>query len=365
LDWADVAERDSIKIQDVARHAGVSISTVSNALNGRPEQMRSDTLARVETAIAELGYRPNHAARQLKTGHTPIIGLLVPSIANPAFGRLAREVEIIAQERYGYRLLLGNTYRSLEKEASFVEDLLAHGVRGVIIVSPLANRDYFESASARGLVVVSHDEAAPRGQSPQVDYVSMDNAKAASLATQHLIDHGHTRLVFASASGRTVSRAEKIDGFLATARAAGLAHSARVLERKAQSGFGDSELAELGRAIAGEIVGSKARPTAIVALNDMLAIGIVTGLRDAGIRVPAEISVIGIDDLFLSSHTKPAISSIRPPVTEMAALMVERIMTRLADPSTPAAEFLFQPTLVARQTVASHRKPSHSARRAK
>jgi DNA-binding LacI/PurR family transcriptional regulator len=360
-----MAERDSIKIQDVARHAGVSISTVSNALNGRPERMRSDTLARIETAIAELKYRPNHAARQLKTGHTPIIGLLVPSIANPAFGRLAREVEIVAQERYGYRLILGNTYRSLEKEASFVDDLLAHDVRGVIVVSSLAKRDYFESASARGLVVVSHDGRSPAGQLPQVDYVSMDNVKAASLATQHLIDHGHTRLVFASASGRTVSRAEKIDGFLATADAAGLGHSAQVLERQAQSAFGDSELSELGRAIAEEIAGRKVRPTGIVALNDMLAIGIVAGLRDAGISIPKEISVIGIDDLFLSSLISPAISSIRPPVPEMAALMVERIVTRLADPSTPAAEFLFQPTLVARQTVASRRAPSRSTRRAK
>jgi DNA-binding LacI/PurR family transcriptional regulator len=360
-----MTERDSIKIQDVARHAGVSISTVSNALNGRPERMRSDTLARIENAIAELRYRPNHAARQLKTGQTPIIGLLVPSIANPAFGRLAREVEIVAQERYGLRLLVGNTYRSLEKEASFVDDLRAHGVRGVIIVSSLANRDHFGSATARGLVVVSHDGRSPAGEPPHVDYVSMDNVMAASLATQHLVDHGHERLVFASASGRTVSRAEKIDGFLATARAAGLARTAEVLERKAQSAFGDSELSELGRAIAEEIASRKVRPTGIVALNDMLAIGIVAGLRDAGVAVPSEISVVGIDDLFLSSLVSPAISSIRPPVPEMAALMVERIMTRLAKPSIPPAEFLFQPTLVARQTVASRRASSRSTRRAR
>jgi DNA-binding LacI/PurR family transcriptional regulator len=360
-----MAERDSIKIQDVARHAGVSISTVSNALNGRPERMRSETLARIETAIAELKYRPNHAARQLKTGNTPIIGLLVPSIANPAFGRLAREVEIVAQERYGFRLLVGNTYRSLDKEASFVDDLLSHGVRGVIIVSSLANRDHFESATARGLVVVSHDGRAPAGEPPQVDYVSMDNVMAAALATQHLIDHGHTRLAFASASGRTVSRAEKIDGFLATARAAGLARSAEVLERKAQSAFGDSELSELGRAIAEEIAGRKVRPTGIVALNDMLAIGLAAGLRDAGVAIPGEISIVGMDDLFLSALVSPAISSVRPPVPQMAALMVERIMTRLTDPSTPAAEFLLPPTLVVRQTVAARSAPpaTRSAKR--
>ena len=350
-----MSERDSIRIQDVARHAGVSISTVSNAINGRPERMRGDTLARIESAIATLGYRPNQAARLLKTGHTPIIGLLVPSIANPAFGRLAREVEIVAQERFGYRLLLGNTYRNLEKEASFVEDLLAHGVRGVIVVSSIAYHDYLESAAMRGLVMVSHDGRAPAGQAPKVDHVSMDNVSAASLATQQLIDAGHTRLVFASASARTVSRGEKIDGFLAATRAARIEVSTEVIERKAQSAFGDSELAELGRAIAEEIVAAELRPTGIVAMNDMLAIGIVAGLRDAGIRVPEDVSVVGIDDLFLSSFISPGISSVRPPVAEMATLMVERIMTRLADPSTPPAEFLFQPTFVSRQTIATCR----------
>jgi DNA-binding LacI/PurR family transcriptional regulator len=359
-----MSDRDAIRIQDVARRAGVSISTVSNALNGRPERMRRDTLARIEAAIAELGYRPNHAARLLKTGQTPIIGLLVPSIANPAFGRLAREVEIVAQERHGHRLLLGNTYRSLEKEAAFVDDLQAHGVRGVIVVSSLAYRDYFDAATARGIVLVSHDGRAPTDRVPRVDYVSMDNFRAAAMATQHLIDHGHERLVFASASARTVSRGEKIDGFLATVRAAGLEASAEVVERKAQSTFGDSELSELGRAIAAEIAAAKRRPTGIVAMNDMLALGILAGLREAGIDVPGQVSVVGIDDLFLSALINPAITTIRPPVPAMAALMVDRIMARLADPATPAAEFLFPPTLVTRQSVATRPAPSRSARRA-
>jgi DNA-binding LacI/PurR family transcriptional regulator len=360
-----MAERVSIKIQDVARRAGVSISTVSNALNGRPERMRGETFARIETAIAELGYRPNHAARLLKTGHTPIIGLLVPSIANPAFGRLAREVEIVAQERYGYRLLLANTYRSPEKEANLIEDLLAHGVRGVIIVSSLAKRDHFQSAAARGLVMVSHDGRSPPGARPLIDYVSMNNVQAATLATQHLIDHGHTQLAFATASGRTVSRAEKIDGFLATARAAGLQRSALVLEGKAQSTYGDSELPEIGRAIAAQIAGRAARPTAIVAVNDMLALGLVAGLRDAGIAIPSEMSVVSIDDLFLSSLVSPAITSVRPPVSEMATLMVERILLRLADPATQPSEFVFPATLVARETVATCAAPHRTTRRSK
>ena len=136
-------------IQDVARHAAVSASTVSNVLNGRTEKMRQETLARVEEAIVALKYRPSTLARQLKTGQTPLLGLLVPSIANPMYGYIAREVETFAQEKYGHRVLIGNTYRDKEKEASFFEDLLAHGVRRVIVISSLADESHLTQAVQR------------------------------------------------------------------------------------------------------------------------------------------------------------------------------------------------------------------------
>ncbi len=151
-------------IQDVARHAAVSVSTVSNVLNGRTDKMRQETLARVEAAIEALQFRPNTLARQLKTGQTPLLGLLVPSIANPMYGYIAREVETFAQEQYGYRVLIGNTYRDREKEASFFDDLLAHGVRRVIVISSLADERHLERAVQRGMVVVSYDRRATPGE---------------------------------------------------------------------------------------------------------------------------------------------------------------------------------------------------------
>ena len=245
-------------IADVALHAGVSVSTVSNVLNGRTDRMRPDTLARIEASIAALDYRPNRAARQLKTGRTSMLGLLVPSIANPMYGYIAREIETVAQERHGHRVVLGNTYRNRDKETGFFEDLLAHGVRGVIVISSL-------------------------------------------------VDEQH-----------------------------------------------------VGRLLAGRIAGGRARPTGIVAVNDMLAFGLLAGFREAGLRVPDDVSVIGMDGLFLSALTSPGLSTIRLPVPAMALTIVDRVLGRLADPGLVPDEFLFMPELIARDSVAA---PPAAARR--
>jgi DNA-binding LacI/PurR family transcriptional regulator len=345
-------------INDVARHAGVSVSTISNVLNGRADRMSRDTLQRVEAAIAALGFRPNRAAQQLKTGHTPMLGLLVPSIANPMYGYIAREIETSAQERYGHRVVLGNTYRNKEKETGFFEDLLAHGVRGVIVISSLVDEEHFESAVQRGLVMVSYDRRATPGAASAIDHVSVDNFEAAHLAATHLIAHGHKRLAFVTASGQTMSRSEKMRGFFAAAEGAGLRAGARVIDGSTNSEYGDSEMADVGRLLAKRIAADRRRPTGLVAVNDLLAFGLLAGFREAGLAVPADVSIVGMDGLFLSALTCPGLTTVRLPVPEMARTIVERVIGRLADPGIAPGEFLFQPDLVERESVAAPGKPA-------
>ena len=340
-------------IADVANRAGVSVSTVSNVLNGRTERMRVDTLGRVHQAIAELDYRPNRAAQQLKTGHTPMLGLLVPSIANPMYGYISREIETAAQERHGHRVLLGNTYRNKDKETGFFEDLLAHQVRGVIVISSLVDERHFESAVRRGLVMVSYDRRATPGSATAIDHVSVDNFEAARMATAHLVAKGHRRLGFVTASGRTMSRDEKMRGFFAAAEQAGLQNSSHIIDGRAQSEYGDSEMADVGRLLAKRIAADRNRPTGVVALNDLLAFGLLAGFREAGLSVPSDISVVGMDGLFLSDLTSPPLSTICLPVPEMAETMVERVISRMSNPGIAPAEFLFKPSLVQRKSVAA------------
>ena len=338
-------------IQDVAYQAGVSTSTVSNVLNGRTDRMRRETLARVEEAILSLNYRPNRAAQQLKTGNNPMLGLLVPSIANPMYGYIAREIETVAQQKYGHRVMLGNTYRSKEIETGFFDDLLSHGVRGVIMISSQLDEQHLDLFVQRGLVAVSYDRPATPGACPALDHVTVDNAAAARMATEYLISRGHRRLVFATAAGQTMSRREKVRGFLAAAQSAGLANSAYVIEGSMQAGFGDSEMADVGRMLAARIVLDPHRPTGIVAVNDLMAFGLMAGFRDAGLSVPVDMSLVGIDGLFLSALMNPGLTTVRLPVPQMANKLVERVIGRMADPSIQPSEFIFQPDLVERDSV--------------
>ena len=340
-------------IQDVARHAAVSVSTVSNVLNGRSDRMRPETLARVNAAIEALQFSPSKLAQRLKTGHTPLLGLLVPSMTNPMFGYIAREVEAFAQDRYGHRLLIGSTYRDAAKEAAFFNDLMAHGVRRVIVISPLAAERDLEAAVARGMAVMSYDCRAPSDRPSAVGHVIPDNVEAAGLATRHLIARGHTRLAFATVSGSMMNRADKAAGFLAAAKDAGLGRSAQVRDCGPLNEYGDSGIAEVGRATGLQLARDPRRPTGIVALNDLMALGLMAGLREAGLRVPQDVSVIGIDGHFLAALSNPGLTTVQLPVPEMARAMVDQVMKpAAAGDAAPRARVFGELRLVERESVA-------------
>lgn len=315
--------------------------------------MSKATLERIELAISELNYRPSSVARQLKTGQAPVLGLLVPSILNPMLAELARAVEAVAKKEYGYRILLGNTDRQTAEEEIFLNDLLAHGVRGVIVVSSVAEQDHFRDAIRKGMVMIHYDQRALDGGEARLeaDNVSMNNHEAGRLAAHCLIDAGCRLLAFATASGQTVSRSDKIRGFLDAVAEAGLPDAPQVIEGQARREYGDSEMSELGIELASRIAAMDPRPEGVVAINDMMAIGLLAGFRKCGVKVPDDISLVGIDDVYLSALVSPAITSVRSPVREMAAQMVKRLVARLADPSLPVGDFLFLPQLVSRESV--------------
>lgn len=345
-----------VDIRDVAKHAGVSVSTVSNVLNGRIDQMRKETLKRIEESIKVLKYHPNKLAQQLKTGHVKMLGILVPSIMNPNFAALVNNIESIAKEKYGYQVLLANTSRQDKQEKLFLNDLLSFGVKGVIVVSSSIEKKHFINAINKGMVMVNYDgltsEEAHNNKKILIDSISMDNFQAGKLAADFLLQQGCKNIVFATIKGNITSRNNKILGFLDSLKSAGLSTKNRIIEGTAQFAYGDSELAEIGKLLANEIIkNNKALPDGIVAINDMLAIGIISELTRLGVKIPQDISVIGIDNMFLDTLFSPSLTSIASSLSDMATLMVDRLIAMLNGDKIEPREFLFKPYLVKRESV--------------
>lgn len=341
-----------VTIQDVARLAQVSISSVSNVLNGRAGKMRPETYARVQAAIKTLGYRPNQAARQLKTGRISVIGLLVPSTANPFLGKFAHTMEMLAQNEYGFRVLLCNTNRDPELESRMFDDLLGFGVSSAIVVSSLADPGYLLRAVEKGLNIVSYDRGTENHGECLFDHVSPDNVAAGRIAAEHLMQHGHRHIAFVMPEGLTVSRRDKIKGMQHAVQQAGSNYHLSVIESRPQRMYGDSEMAEIGYDTVRALKTKTDRPTGIVAVNDMMAIGLMAGLREHGISVPKDMSVIGMDNTTIAAFAYPGLSSVAMPVDEMARLMVERAVLRTRQVEVEPICTLHKPELVARQSVA-------------
>ncbi|MET9019124.1 LacI family DNA-binding transcriptional regulator [Actinopolymorpha sp. NPDC004070] len=343
-----------VSLRDVAKHAGVSPSTVSNVLNGRAGRTRPDTTERVRRAVRELGYAPNQLARQLRTGQVRTIGLIVPSVANPFWGFVALRVEQAARER-GYQVLLCNAERDTEREVRFAETLLDSGVRGLIFGSSPLSFDHLGHLQGRGLQVVAFDRS-PAGVSPLVvGSVEIDNVLAARLAISHLTGLGHRRIGLLSGPIRTVSRRERLAGYRQALLDAGITPDDDLVWQGTAGGtFGDAESAELGRTGAHQLLSRPDRPTALFTINDMYALGAYAGARDLGLRVPDDLSVVGFDDLpVLAEVATPPLTTVRQPLPQMMRTATTQLIGRLeGERSGPPDHTTATPELVVRQSTA-------------
>ncbi|KAA0471410.1 LacI family transcriptional regulator [Klebsiella aerogenes] len=340
-------------IRDVARRAGVSISSVSNVLNNRTQQMREETRQRIVKTMAELNYRPARCAPPVADSATKMLGLMVPSIVNPSFSALAHELDTAARA-FRHRLLLGICCRDAAEESAFIADMFSHGVRGLIVAASDVRKTHFVRAAEQGMTIISYDNRLAESVPPRARYfdsVSMDNVEAGRLAAQHLLDNGCRNIVFATESGLTLGRSHKILGFQSALCQSGTAARGVVIEGKGNREFGDAEMFELGVSLAQKISALTPRVDGVVAINDALAIGLMVGLRAQGLKIAEDISVIGIDNISLSALSSPGLTSVMAPLSAMASMMVERLVQRIAEPGLQTDEFIFAPEVIQRQSV--------------
>lgn len=343
-------------IQDVARRAGVSVTSVSNYLNDRHNHLRQETIERIEASIKQLDYSPSRVARQLKTGHTPLLGVLMPSIVNPYHSELALAIDEAAQLQ-GFRPVLGNSHRDEQREKAFIEELVSYGVRGFIVTTELANLRVMSNALKRNIAFVLFDLRAAELKIPKVDVVSIDNVLATSMAVDHLVSCGHRSIAYVTPPRFSASRRARLQGFEVAIRRHGLGDPIviskdddEIIEQ------GDSKLAYYGRRAAKRLLEITPRPTAAIAMNDILAIGVLAGLHKQGVNVPSDMSLVGIDDIQISSLIVPTMTSLRPSYHAMADTAIDYLRSRLLDPDQPGRECIVAPDLVIRESSEFPRK---------
>ena len=316
-------------IHDVAKQAKVSTSTVSLVLNGKFDRMRPDTSERVLKAVADLGYATNHMARALKTGFVPTIGLVVPTVANPFWGEFARCVEHAAMAR-NYQVLLCNAERAPDREQRYVESMLERGIRGVILGSSPLSLKHLSRVTKRGLQVVAFDRVAESEEGLTLDSVRVDNVLGAKLAITHLLELGHRRIGFVSGALSSASRRDRLEGYRGTLQAAGIEPSSDLIWMENVSPTdSEEEASEIGRVAALSLLNRPNPPTAFFAINDMTAIGIYAGIRELGLRVPQDISVVGFDDIHLCRVMNPPITTVRQPLEQLMKSAVGLLIGRM------------------------------------
>ena len=312
-------------IRDVARAARVSPTTVSNLLNGRDEKMQAATRRRVLQVISALGYQPSRVARQLRTGRGHQIGLIVPSVANPFWGGFTQVLEAEAL-LHGYQVLICNSQRDPDRERAYLEQLDASGTAAVVLGTSLPSLDYLGSALARGLRLITLDREAQPDDPPLVG-ITVDNRLGALLAVRHLVSLGRRRIAFVSGAITTVARRERFAGYREGLEEAGITFQPELVWSPSDDRhYGDAESAELGKLAVTQLLEISRPPTAIMAINDMYAIGAIAGARELGLVVPEDISVVGFDDITLASFFQPPLTTVAQPLAEMARATMKLVL---------------------------------------
>lgn len=328
-----------VTIYDIAKAAGVSKSTVANVLTGKGSVGES-TRQRVLTYVRELGYRPNELARSLYSHKTFTIALVLPTIVNPFYPEIVEAIETMASE-HQYQTLFCNTRGDFALGRLQMERMMSRWVDGYIIMGSSMDiadiRQYFK----RGLSIVLCDWQ--ENESPvEMPMVSVDFYRAGRLAAQHLLGLGHRQIaVIVDEPQQTL----RLEGFRSVVEGAGIALPQEMIQP------GDS-LLESGYTAAKTLLASQTRPTAIFATTDWMALGAIEAVLEEGLSVPQDISVIGLDDIQISAHLRPPLTTIAVPKAQLAKEATELLLGQINGEDAAPASRLVEPYLVLRQSTA-------------
>lgn len=307
-------------MHDIARHASVSVGTVSHVINGTTP-VRDEIKRRVQEAIEKLGYHPNHLSRALRTQQSKLIGMVIPDITNPFFPSVVRGVEDVAYKS-SYRILLCNADNNIDKEREYLNDLRSFMPAGIILIpSDDHNLDW-----TGDVPVVCIDRKPPGWKH---DSVTVENFEGGFSAGKHFASLKHEVIGIIRGPSNVVSSNERVRGFVDALRRSRITISPEYI----QEGYFSQES---GYTCAMRLLRLVPRPTAIFACSDLMAIGALAAVKACKIECPKDVSIIGYDGLSLTDYTEPPLTSISQPSYQLGYAAARLLLDRInGDQSAP------------------------------
>ncbi len=325
-------------MEDVAKAASVSVTTVSHVLNGT-RKVRPDTEKLVRAAILDVGYIQNSLARSLAMSATNTIGVAIPTFANHYFSEVVRSVENECM-RNGLMMLFSDTHDDPDQELKIVQAFHQRRVDGVVLAPAddgrLGSLTYLRNNKIPAVLV---DRVLTQG----FDQVGVKNKQGVQELIAHLIGHGHTRIGFISGAAWNSTSAERLDGYRAALKSAGLPYDQDLVR------CGESAI-EPAWAATKQLLGLNARPTAIMTSNNLMTIGAMHALREAGIDVPGHIAMVGFDDFDWADLFSPRLTVTAQPLEEIGAKALRLLIKRIKSPEGARQTIRLSPTIHVRNS---------------
>ncbi len=329
-----------INIVDIAKKAGFSISTVSRVLNGKAEQYRISKKSQIkirETA-KRLNYVPNQFAASLKSGKSNTIALIIPSLSNPFFASIASEINAEIRNR-GYITIIGDSDENSEIENEELLQMQSRNIEGLVIAPSSQDYKNIKRLHDQGLPVVCIDRYF---EGLDIPYVSTDNYRGAYMATQHLLEHGHTRIACIQGVEESTPNRLRIQGYkdaMVNARVKDYSISGN--DFSVQNGYKETKL----------LLQQKHRPTAIFALSNTIAMGSMKALKEEGLSIPDDMSIITFDDHPYLDYLATPLTCIAQPTREICRIAVKHLFFMLDNKEVRSRQVLLTPELIYRKSV--------------
>jgi LacI family transcriptional regulator len=338
-----------VTIYDIAKKAGTSAATVSRVLSNSGYPVSKEIKKRILETANNMNYSPNLLGRMLKKCESRDIGVIIPNISNPFYPQLVLGIETEAK-KHGFNILLCNSFRDAENEKKYIESMYQKQVRGIILSTIRKEHGFLRELCENGLRIVGFDQNI---EDFQCNKVTFDFTASGMMAVDYLVGMGHKSIAFASSPLTRKSRREIFEGYKLGLMKNGMEFSkdhVYISEGEKEVENGTFEF-EAGIRIAKKWLTEENRPTAIFAVNDITAIGIIHGLTISGVNVPEDVSVIGFDNIEFSIMVNPPLTTINQPAFDTGKLACKLLIDNLFENKNEFISLKLEPSLVERKSV--------------